>query len=114
MQTPRLARPLTEPGRRRDNAFAASVVRWQSGDAEDCKSSNAGSIPARTSRQGTVNTQIRQNWAEMVGSGWVYIRLLSVMKRKSGRDPWMLISGAIIAGAFARLPEILHAFGIGK
>ncbi len=24
-------------------------VRWQSGDAEDCKSSNAGSIPARTS-----------------------------------------------------------------
>jgi len=50
----------------------------------------------------------------MVGSGWVYIRLLSVMKRKSGRDPWMLISGAIIAGAFARLPEILHAFGIGK
>ena len=32
-----------------DNAAPAPEVRWQSGDAEDCKSSNAGSIPARTS-----------------------------------------------------------------
>jgi hypothetical protein len=27
-------------------------VRWQSGDASDCKSADAGSIPARTSSMG--------------------------------------------------------------
>ena len=32
-----------------DIAAHSGKVRWQSGDAEDCKSSNAGSIPARTS-----------------------------------------------------------------
>jgi hypothetical protein len=31
--------------------------------------------------------------------------------RKFNRDPWMLIAGAIIAGLFTRLPELLHAFG---
>jgi hypothetical protein len=31
--------------------------------------------------------------------------------KKFGRDPWMLVIGAIIAGAFTRLPEILHALG---
>ena len=31
------------------SAGCAGGVRWQSGDAEDCKSLNAGSIPARTS-----------------------------------------------------------------
>src|ERR1700721_1133973 len=30
-------------------ARPASGVRWQSGDASDCKSADAGSIPARTS-----------------------------------------------------------------
>jgi hypothetical protein len=29
--------------------------------------------------------------------------------RKFNRDPWMLVIGAIIAGAFTRLPDILHA-----
>ena len=29
--------------------------------------------------------------------------------KKFDRDPWMLVAGAIIAGAFTRLPEILHA-----
>ena len=28
-------------------------VRWQSGDAADCKSANVGSIPARTSKKST-------------------------------------------------------------
>jgi uncharacterized protein (UPF0335 family) len=32
--------------------------------------------------------------------------------RKFGRDPWFLVIGAIIAGAFTRLPEILHALGL--
>ena len=31
--------------------------------------------------------------------------------RKFGRDPWFLVIGAVIAGAFTRLPEILHALG---
>jgi hypothetical protein len=30
----------------------AQPVRWQSGDAADCKSANVGSIPARTSTTG--------------------------------------------------------------
>jgi hypothetical protein len=30
-------------------AVLRSGVRWQSGDASDCKSADAGSIPARTS-----------------------------------------------------------------
>jgi hypothetical protein len=34
--------------------------------------------------------------------------------RKFNRDPWMLIIGAIIAGVTTRLPEILHALGIGR
>ena len=33
-------------------------VRWQSGDAEDCKSSNAGSIPARTSNRVNIIARI--------------------------------------------------------
>jgi hypothetical protein len=37
--------------------YAASGVRWQSGDASDCKSADAGSIPARTSSLfNTLNT----------------------------------------------------------
>ena len=36
--------------RRHLRQTTATGVRWQSGDAEDCKSLNAGSIPARTSR----------------------------------------------------------------
>ena len=31
--------------------------------------------------------------------------------RKFNRDPWMLVAGAVIAGLFTRLPEILHAIG---
>ncbi len=31
--------------------------------------------------------------------------------KKFGRDPWMLVIGAIVAGVFTRLPEILHAMG---
>jgi hypothetical protein len=31
---------------------------------------------------------------------------------KFGRDPWMLIAGAIIAGVFTRLPEILRTLGV--
>ena len=38
---------------------------------------------------------------------------LMAKAKKFGRDPWMLVIGAIIAGMFARLPEILHAFGFG-
>ena len=33
--------------------------------------------------------------------------------RKFGRDPWFLVIGAILAGVFTRLPEILRALGIG-
>jgi uncharacterized protein (UPF0335 family) len=31
--------------------------------------------------------------------------------KKFGRDPWMLVIGAVIAGLFTRLPEILRALG---
>ncbi len=41
-------------------------------------------------------------------------RKLTAEATKFNRDPWMLIAGAIIAGAFTRLPEILHALGIGR
>ncbi len=34
--------------------------------------------------------------------------------KKFGRDPWMLIAGSIIAGAFTRLPEILRALGLAQ
>ena len=37
---------------------APTGVRWQSGDAEDCKSSNAGSIPARTSRRAAADIPV--------------------------------------------------------
>jgi hypothetical protein len=33
--------------------------------------------------------------------------------RKFGRDPWFLLIGALIAAVATRLPEILHAFGVG-
>ena len=33
----------------RGSASIANLARWQSGDAEDCKSLYAGSIPARAS-----------------------------------------------------------------
>lgn len=33
--------------------------------------------------------------------------------RKFNRDPWFLILGAIIAAVATRLPEILHALGMG-
>ena len=33
--------------------------------------------------------------------------------RKYSRDPWFLVIGAIIAGMFTRLPEILRALGFG-
>ena len=32
--------------------------------------------------------------------------------RKFRWDPVFLVLGAVIAGVFARLPEILHAFGV--
>ena len=34
--------------------------------------------------------------------------------RKFDRDPWMLVVGAIVAGLVTRLPEILHALGVGR
>jgi type II secretory pathway component PulF len=37
---------------------------------------------------------------------------LSAEARKFRWDPIIVISGAIVAGAFLRLPEILHAFGV--
>ena len=41
---------LDQPGRQpRYTAPSLRPVRWQSGDAADCKSANVGSIPARTS-----------------------------------------------------------------
>jgi hypothetical protein len=33
--------------------------------------------------------------------------------KKFGRDPWFLVIGAIVAGVFTRLPEILRALGFG-
>lgn len=33
--------------------------------------------------------------------------------RKFNRDPWVIALGAVIAGIATRLPEILHAFGVG-
>jgi hypothetical protein len=36
---------------------------------------------------------------------------LTAEARKLRWDPFLLALGAIIAGAFLRLPEILHAFG---
>jgi hypothetical protein len=35
-----------------------SGVRWQSGDASDCKSADAGSIPARTSNKVKVSVEL--------------------------------------------------------
>jgi len=32
--------------------------------------------------------------------------------RKFNRDPWIVLIGAIIAALAARLPEILHVFGL--
>jgi hypothetical protein len=42
---------LDPPNATPDNARARREVRWQSGDATDCKSAYAGSIPARTSNR---------------------------------------------------------------
>jgi hypothetical protein len=41
------------------------------------------------------------------------IQKLFAEARKFNRDPWFLIAGAIIAAIATRLPEILHAFGVG-
>ena len=40
-------------------------------------------------------------------------RKLLAEARKFNRDPWYLVIGAIVAGIFTRLPEILRALGIG-
>lgn len=40
-------------------------------------------------------------------------RKLSAEGRKYRLDPFLLIAGAIVAGIFARLPEILRALGHG-
>ena len=37
---------------------------------------------------------------------------LNAEARKFNRDPWFVLIGAIAAAATARLPEILHAFGV--
>lgn len=39
---------------------------------------------------------------------------LSAEGRKFNRDPWFLVIGALIAAVASRLPEILHAFGLGS
>jgi hypothetical protein len=43
-------------------------------------------------------------------------KLMSEAK-KFNRDPWFLLIGAlgaVLAAIIARLPEILHAFGVGR
>lgn len=51
LETPPEQRPIwirqLFPAKRQDPVWGR--VRWQSGDAADCKSANVGSIPARTS-----------------------------------------------------------------
>jgi cytoskeletal protein RodZ len=34
--------------------------------------------------------------------------------KKFGRDPWFLLIGALAAAVTTRLPEILHALGLGR
>lgn len=41
-------------------------------------------------------------------------RKLNAEARKFSWDPWMLLAGAVITGAFLRLPELLAAFGLHR
>jgi hypothetical protein len=62
-------------------------VRWQSGDASDCKSAYAGSIPARTSN-GTANNNLEHH--HIFGcerTAWMRIRNITRNHRRADFTP---------------------------
>jgi uncharacterized membrane protein YoaK (UPF0700 family) len=79
-----------------------SGVRWQSGDASDCKSADAGSIPARTSNFPRDEALTNPNPAEDAPVGLVLLWLLAVL------------AGAVDARGIALLHDVFLAFMSGN
>ncbi len=90
---------------------AFKVARWQNGDVEDCKSSNAGSIPARAST--SFQHKFMQNiliWLISVLS----ILLVLVRPRHWPEAIWSVLGAAVLVGAgLLSFPAAAEAIGKG-